>query len=168
MEQSNFIFDNIIKTDTGKIKAALEYQIANQEYTKYLGVFENKNKSISIKAKNILIAKIMLASKSSYVEIKSKYEKEFFGFEVVRISDDYIRIKITNIGDALALTEPLSIVYMKELSELGGESFGCCHRYVECSDALKCVHPDFLTSLACSYKKNLDTGKIYYGKNKNL
>ena len=49
-----------------------------------------------------------------------------------------------------------------------GEGFGCCGRYEKCSDAGKCLHPDYLTSLACAYRKNLKDGRIFYGKNRNI
>lgn len=48
------------------------------------------------------------------------------------------------------------------------ERFGCCHRYVECSDAKKCIAPDKIHAKGCIYKDNLEKGKIFYGKNKNI
>ncbi len=45
--------------------------------------------------------------------------------------------------------------------------FGCCFRYVECSDAMKCLHPNKLYSKACAYRRNLESGRVFYGKNKN-
>lgn len=46
--------------------------------------------------------------------------------------------------------------------------FGCCSRFVECSDEKECVHENKLYACACYYKHNLDNGKIFYGKNKNV
>lgn len=47
-------------------------------------------------------------------------------------------------------------------------SFACCARYELCSDAKKCVHIDRAYSNGCEYRKNLEAGKIFYGKNKNI
>lgn len=47
-------------------------------------------------------------------------------------------------------------------------SFACCARYEQCSDAKKCIHANQLYSKACEYRKNLESGKIFYGKNKNI
>lgn len=47
------------------------------------------------------------------------------------------------------------------------ERFGCCHRYVECSDARKCTAPDKYHARGCYYRENLEKGKIFYGKNAN-
>lgn len=46
--------------------------------------------------------------------------------------------------------------------------FGCCSRYLQCSDEKKCVHPNKLFGRACHYRHNLDKGRIFYGKNKNV
>lgn len=47
-------------------------------------------------------------------------------------------------------------------------SFGCCSRFNDCSDAKKCIHVNKLYSKACIYRQNLEAGKIYYGKNRNI
>ncbi len=47
-------------------------------------------------------------------------------------------------------------------------SFGCCSKFVECSDARKCVHENRIYSMGCKYRMNLEAGKIFYGKNKNI
>lgn len=48
------------------------------------------------------------------------------------------------------------------------KTFGCCSSFIECSDAKKCIHPNKLYSTACMYRENLEKGKIFYGKNKNI
>ena len=46
--------------------------------------------------------------------------------------------------------------------------FDCCSRYMECSDSLKCVNPDYLHSKGCTYRKKLESGIIFFGKNQNI
>lgn len=41
-------------------------------------------------------------------------------------------------------------------------TFGCCSRYSECSLHQKCLHPNKLYAKGCLYRKNLETGKIFY------
>lgn len=48
------------------------------------------------------------------------------------------------------------------------KEFDCCSRYEECSDAGACTHPDKSFALGCGYRKILHSGKIYYGKNRNI
>lgn len=58
------------------------------------------------------------------------------------------------------------IQYLKNYKS-SAASFGCCSRHVDCSDAKQCVHPNQLYSHSCMYRRSLDDGKIFYGKNKN-
>lgn len=46
------------------------------------------------------------------------------------------------------------------------KTFACCHLYVQCSDAKKCLHPQQIYAKQCWYRENLERGKIFYGKNK--
>ncbi len=48
------------------------------------------------------------------------------------------------------------------------KEWDCCSRYMECSNAGKCVHPDRVFALGCGYRKILASGKIYYGNNRNV
>ena len=52
--------------------------------------------------------------------------------------------------------------------ESKASSFGCCSMFNECSDAKKCVHENKLYSKACMYRRHLDDGRIFYGKNRNI
>lgn len=47
-------------------------------------------------------------------------------------------------------------------------TFDCCSRYVACSDAKRCIHPQPEQALGCYYAKNLRKGRIFYGMNKNI
>ena len=40
--------------------------------------------------------------------------------------------------------------------------FACCSRYEACSNAQKCIHPNLLYAKACQYRKNLESGQIFY------
>ncbi len=58
--------------------------------------------------------------------------------------------------------------YELRVYESKAASFGCCSRFNDCSDARECVHENKLYACACSYKRHLDNGEIFYGKNKNI
>lgn len=42
------------------------------------------------------------------------------------------------------------------------DKFGCCHLYKECSAAKKCLHYDLFYARACWYRKNMESGRIFY------
>ena len=46
--------------------------------------------------------------------------------------------------------------------------FGCCQRYEQCSDAKECLIKDTdpIFARGCQYRKNLESGRIFYGKNR--
>lgn len=48
------------------------------------------------------------------------------------------------------------------------KDWDCCSRYMECSGAKICVHPDKEFSLSCGYRKILNSGRIFYGANRNV
>lgn len=61
----------------------------------------------------------------------------------------------------------LSAVLRDAIGRLPKE-WDCCSRYMECSGAKRCVHPDPAQALKCGYRKILAAGKIYYGENRNM
>lgn len=48
------------------------------------------------------------------------------------------------------------------------ESFGCCSDFNRCSDVGHCLYPDDWDYVGCSYRRNLDKGRIFYGENQNI
>lgn len=56
------------------------------------------------------------------------------------------------------------IRYRLDHYESSFPSFGCCHLYSECSDAGICLQKSRSYSSACQYRKNLDAGRVFYGK----
>lgn len=61
-----------------------------------------------------------------------------------------------------------AIKYRLSIYRTAEASFGCCSNFMDCSDAKKCVHENKLYSTACSYRKNLENNRIFYGKNRNI
>lgn len=80
--------------------------------------------------------------------------------------EKYIRIDIdpqaleTYTDFLISLTRVSVDRYPKE--------WDCCSRYLECSDTTHCVHPDKAFALSCGYRTILGSGKIFYGKNRNI
>lgn len=80
---------------------------------------------------------------------------------------DFVRFELTErTGDMEVFSDLLLELYREFVGT--DLAFGCCHRYVECSDSLRCIHPDRIRSMSCLYRKNLESGRIFYGKNKTI
>lgn len=48
------------------------------------------------------------------------------------------------------------------------KEFSCCSQYMACSDAKICTNADKLEALGCYYRRVLHSGRIFYGKNRNV
>lgn len=78
-----------------------------------------------------------------------------------------LRIRIDKYSPNLIGFIRRNTIYCIERYESKATKFGCCSKYEMCSDAKKCIHINKLYSKACMYRKNLEQGKIFYGKNRN-
>jgi len=76
--------------------------------------------------------------------------------------------RVTLGGEPVAThADVLAQVLADTINRLPKE-WDCCSRYLECSNARKCVHPDPAFALACGYRKLLAAGIIYYGENRTI
>ena len=68
---------------------------------------------------------------------------------------------------SLAIVEQSKFIFENHAPAM---TFGCCGKYLECSDAKDCLQKyiDYEYAKGCSYRKNLESGRIFYGKNKNV
>ncbi len=107
--------------------------------------------------------------KTNYISVYKIFKKSLKQLEINSIkksqNNNWINIyfddlqEIHNLKDLIV--EIYNYVYMKSSKDV----FGCCHLYVECSDAKKCIHTDRNFYRNCQYRTNLINGKIFYGKN---
>lgn len=74
----------------------------------------------------------------------------------------------TTADDVPMIRDMVRAVYDSRKSAISGEPFGCCNDFIRCSDALRCLHLDNPEYVGCAYRKNLEAGKIFYGKNKTI
>ena len=159
---------NEFNVDT--IRNALKEEINNSDYARFLEVAKLKDETISIRAKKTVVARIRFSDKESNIEIRSKYSAILPHGQVQRAEgeEEWTNIPIISMDDILARKKELAEIFMMVLADMGGERYGCCSRYLLCSDEKKCVNPDQIMALACAYKKNLEAGIIFYGKNKTI
>lgn len=65
------------------------------------------------------------------------------------------------------LLEMIDICRQKALSR-AGDQFACCNDFIRCSDACHCLHLNNPDYRGCQYRKNLESGHIFYGENRNI
>lgn len=154
-----------------KIKSHLNQQAQDNAIgTDLIALSKTKKKGdYTVKIDKTVLCKIICQNNQNYIRISKQYAKflkDFPGNYTIAKDNNYllpiaqeknldqILVVLSNIFDDITLSDV--------------PHFGCCSRYVACSDAKQCVHPDKNISKACGYKKNLDSGKIFYGINKNI
>lgn len=108
-------------------------------------------------------SKSYLSFKSTFKTVFNKYES--ITFESIKSEPLWLRKIIRNITDLEDLFPLILELYDEAYLLINTETFSCCSRYMQCSDAMKCIHPDKIFARGCYYKKNLEAGKIFYGKN---
>lgn len=52
--------------------------------------------------------------------------------------------------------------------DAGACEYNCCSRVEKCSDARQCVSPYPYIAANCNYRKILKSGRVFYGKNRNI
>lgn len=142
-----------------------------------LTIFKLANNDISFKVfKNSTLLKYCKMKKTKdIIEIRNinnieETVKEKFNNIKYSSNNLYLRIFIDNINDIQLLSNEIAEIFKTLFIQYinNEENFGCCSKFVQCSDNLKCVNDDIRLRLSCMYKKNLDNGRIFYGKNKNI
>jgi hypothetical protein len=121
---------------------------------------------------DIAVIRVMHMKNEDRLEVAEKYFR-LFGLGEFDSKASWIRI---TYDDQVANTikKNSKEVFIKCYKDSAEYTFGCCSRFIECSDSRKCVcEKEYGFNNAkrfqsgCMYKDNLDQGLIYYGINKN-
>ena len=129
----------------------------------------NKGQKLAVKSLGNVVCRYALSSNRKYLELPVnciKYVPPELTDDVRKLGNDFIKIDVTDLGyEALS---PCLCQCLKQLLTSSATAFSCCSRYMECSDKMRCIHPDKEFSAGCFYKRNLIQGKCFYGKNRNI
>lgn len=135
-------------------------------------VAKGSNGVASIFVGNVLMCKIYNKSKSKYILVKKKFKDMILNdnleYKEVKSEPNFIRICFNKVILINSIKDIVIAIFNSSFVNYSIESFGCCYRYVECSNAKHCIHPDKVFSLGCKYRENLENGEIFYGVNKNI
>lgn len=152
---ANSIYNEIEKILVNNNRPIDELFIKN--YSNYSSIYISTSVAFRIKL-----------GKKKYISVKSKYE-DFIDDSVItskiKSEQDWVRIEIVYEYDIFKISNVILEVYDTIFEAI--EHFGCCHRFIECSDKLECIHPDKKRAKGCGYRENLEAGRVFYGKNTN-
>lgn len=91
-------------------------------------------------------------------------ERAYLGGKVQ--TNKWLKIDAAVFDGFTDLVQQIEELYEGALRD--SDTFGCCSRYVVCSDEKRCIVNDIMYSGRCAYRQNLKAGRIFYGKNKNI
>lgn len=97
--------------------------------------------------------------------------KDHVKMTIFATADDLIVFKVASIDMLRAdplFAEAVFAAYDNAKANETLEEFGCCNSFTACSDAKRCLYDDNPYYRGCMYRKNLEDGRIFYGKNRNV
>ena len=114
--------------------------------------------------------RLRLRGGQHYISVPSSFADlipDGFPRKQVAAEPKYIRLLVGEDYPLPSYTNFLCTIAGETVNRYPKE-WDCCSRYLECSDAKACIHPDKAFALGCGYRKVLNSGRIFYGKNRNV
>lgn len=184
-EQLAFFSDDKFEAETLKNKSNKILIAAQNQLSKFnakpndIKVIQGKNKkgehinSFSLRLISMFLLRFQFKNnKYIHLEIKESLFKSIIITDIAEIHKidsmpDFVLVDFNSDCDDLyrLIEQAVDYGYNNYVPE---ETFGCCSKYLECSNQRKCIHDDLLYSKACSYRSNLEKGNIFYGINRNV
>jgi len=119
---------------------------------------------------NLTAFRLHLRGNQHYIALPTVFSDLLLdSFPVKKVPSDpkFIRILVDEVHPIYFYRDFLVQVIGETVNRYPKE-WDCCSRYLECSDAKKCVHPDKNFALKCGYRKILRSGRVFYGENRNI
>lgn len=119
---------------------------------------------------SVLAFRLRLRDSANYIEVPIESKEAVAGLSPLEKQREVVggfwRVSLEK-KQTVDCSASLALVLQDAINRLP-KGWDCCSRYMECSDAKRCIHPDPSFALSCGYRKILASGKIYYGTNRNI
>lgn len=118
-----------------------------------------------------VVARIKLDTKKTdpFIELPVETLLGYSGEEIIQTRrDGMARVPLEGNSVSAMKLQRAIVAALENVVKQYPKKFDCCSRYEACSDAKHCIHPDRRFSADCGYRKILNSGKIYYGNNRNI
>lgn len=121
-----------------------------------------------------LVCRVHFGKKQNHISFRRLRQNKDVLLSPFRVSQTktdkdsgFIRVILqdTNVTPDL---QHLICAVMKNTIDSIPREYDCCSRYLECSNAKHCIHPSSDFALGCGYRRILNSGRIFYGKNRNI
>lgn len=116
------------------------------------------------------VFRLKLRGKKHYFSVQTLFSdliSKDYPTQRTKSEENYIRVLVDQDHPIESYIDLLLAITGASIDRLP-KVWDCCSRYLECSDAKTCVHPDKVFALDCGYRKILNSGRIFFGKNRNI
>lgn len=157
----------------GKLREAAEMQDCPGHLITYRSTKSAKSGNsghTSVFLSGFTAFRIHMRGKQYYISVPSMFRSLIspsFHQKETSSEPKYIRVIAENQSFFYDNTEFLCRLVAESVNRYPKE-WDCCSRYRECSDAKRCIHPDKEFALCCGYREILRSGRVFYGKNRNI
>lgn len=172
MEQIDFFDTAVKKSDEFKAFSLIKPQIMltleqgniNPDWLQF-----NEGKAYaSVLIKSNTVLQLKFGRKSQYFASPYKYFREWAErYSYTMHENSYARFALNSPEDIENYMDLSAYIFYNAINMLPTD-FHCCNRFNECSDARQCIHPDKEFSAECYYKRVLRSGRVFFGKNRNI
>lgn len=121
----------------------------------------------SVMVKSSTVMRLKFGKKVTFFTVPYRYMRNQ-NYPISKIQDDGFARTDLSSPDEIRIYTDLFIHILKEALNVIPSDFDCCNSFNECSDARKCIHPNREFAAGCGYKRILKSGRVFFGKNRNV
>ena len=103
-----------------------------------------------------------------FIRISDIEDGKQYSYSASRYKDGAWKIPVSSLCEYSKFISTVSDFCKDKFNKTASVIFGCCNDFIRCSDELKCLKSENPDYRGCLYRKNLESGRIFYGKNKNI
>ena len=159
--------NDILYSEADRIMEALKTSKPDKAFT-YECVPMKDGRTVSFKVAGGILCYLVSTRQGSYIKIESSHELEKTFPAAEHLANDYLKLNLDMTFDMDAFVHVVSPICDDLFDASATMQFGCCNDFNRCSDLGRCFKLDDPDSRGCSYRKNLEAGRIFYGKNKTI
>ena len=125
-------------------------------------------RTISFKVAGGILFYLVSTRQGSY--IKTDSSKALFQLcpDAQPLANEYMKIPVDQHFDMEGFCRIMGPRCEELFDDSATMHFGCCNDFNLCSDMKKCPYLEIPDRRGCYYRKNLEAGRIFYGKNKTI
>lgn len=170
--QKSEIVDRIISIVSDDLLKDVEIRLESNKSDYDSIIITTPPSPYCLEAKDFLFARIKTTGKLHYIGFASKFatlfQKAGIAISKIKSNPDFFRVDLSDFEAFLDTPIATEIIEKIYVGSFNFEPFGCCAYYKECSELHRCIHPHNFYATACQYRPNLESGKIFYGIDKNV